>query len=232
VIAPDLPGFGDSSARPEEGYDLESQVQRLRDFVSALGLERIHVVGNSMGGHLAAALLQRHPSLVRSLSLIDAAGVEPRADTEFTSSLREGRNLLLTESARDFRRLSAMMFVHPPWIPARVLDYLGRQASARRDWNERVFSDYFGAFAELEHGPVPPRDVPALIVWGREDRVLPVENVPVFAQLYPQAEVHVLEDTGHLPMLERPRALATHYRRFLDRLDAQRPAQLPISSSR
>jgi abhydrolase domain-containing protein 6 len=222
VIAPDLPGFGDSSRLPDERYDLASQVARLHAFLNALALDGpVHLIGNSMGGHLAAAYLRAHPDRVRSLALFDAAGVDPRADTEFIAALRNGDNLLLATSRADFRRLTAMMFVRQPFIPSRVLDHLGEQAAARRDWNARVFDQYWEAFDNLEHGPPLPV-VPSMIAWGREDRVLPVQDVAVFSQLLPHAEVHVLEHTGHLPMLEHPAIMASHYARFLA---SARPAE-------
>ncbi|MEO0972949.1 MAG: alpha/beta fold hydrolase [Pseudomonadota bacterium] len=228
IAAPDLPGFGVSSCLTQDRYGLHEQVARLVALLDALAWDRVHLVGNSMGGHLAAALARAHPQRVRSLALLDAAGVDPQASTEFNEALAAGTNLLLADSRRDFRRLTAMMFVQPPFLPGRVLDYLGDQATARNGWNARVFDQYRESFEPLEQGPAMP-DVPALVLWGQEDRVLPVEDAQVFARLLPQAEVVLLPQTGHLPMLERPREVATHCQRLFQRTQG---APGPQGSSR
>ncbi len=223
VVAPDLPGFGESSAVPEASYAVQAQVERLVALLDALQLGAVHVVGNSMGGHLAAALARAHPQRVRSLALLDAAGVDPQADTEFHQALAQGTNLLLADSRADFRRITAMMFVKPPFLPGRVLDYLGDRAAAQRDWSEQVFAQYRESYEPLEHGAALP-PVPALVLWGREDRVLPVEDAQVFTRLLPQAELVVMADTGHLPMLERPREVATHCEALFQRAATAAPA--------
>ncbi len=217
VLAPDLPGFGESSCIADADYDIAAQVERLRALLQVLGTGPVHLAGNSMGGHLATAYLRAYPDDVRSLFLLDAAGVDPQAATPFNDALRDGQNLLLADSRRDFRRLTALMFNRQPFIPGRVLDFLGDRSAARRDWNHRVFEQYMArSFADLQAGPPPPV-VPTLILWGRDDRVLPVEDLTILAGLMPHAQTVVLDDTGHLPMLERPRTVAAHYLRLLER---------------
>lgn len=230
VVAPDLPGFGESTCREESSYDILAQVERIVALLDRLDLGPVHVVGNSMGGHLAAALARAHPQRVRSVALLDAAGVDPQAPTEFHRALEAGDNLLLAGSREDFRRLTAMMFVEPPFLPSRVIDYLGDRAAAKRAWNERVFGQYREHYEPLERGPALP-PVPALILWGREDRVLPHEDAQVFAQLLPQADVVTLPETGHLPMLERPREVAEHCRALFVRAAAEGEHPHPSSSS-
>ncbi|MEM9384413.1 MAG: alpha/beta fold hydrolase [Pseudomonadota bacterium] len=220
VVAPDLPGFGESSCHAEASYALPAQVERLSTLLDALGLDAVHVVGNSMGGHLAAAFARAHPERVRSLGLLDAAGVDPQGTTEFHEALEGGTNLLLADSRQDFRRLTAMMFVKQPMVPGRVLDHLGDRATAQRAWYERVFKEYQESYEPLEHGPALPT-VPALVLWGREDRVLPVEDAKVFGRLLPDAEVVILPETGHLPMLERPRQVAGYCRALFERASAR-----------
>lgn len=208
IIAPDLPGFGESSCDGDADYGVDAQVHRLHELFEHLQLDTFHLIGSSMGGHLAALYLCRHPQRVRSLTLIDAAGVTPRRPTEFTRALdEEGRNLLLTESREDFRRVTDLVFSQPPVVPPRVMDYLGDRSAQRRDRYARLFEQYLRDARPLELGPPLP-DVPALVIWGAEDRVVPPQDGEVFASLLPRAELVVLADTGHLPMLEVPERVA------------------------
>jgi pimeloyl-ACP methyl ester carboxylesterase len=74
-IMPDLPGFGRSSYVPDANYDIPSQVPRLEAFASALGLSRFHLLGNSMGGNLAASYAATYPQRVVTLGLFAPSGV-------------------------------------------------------------------------------------------------------------------------------------------------------------
>lgn len=76
IIAPDLPGFGDSARHADWDYSLAAQRVRLEGFVDALQLGPLHIAGNSMGGHLAAMYAYTRPEQVRSLLLLDNAGID------------------------------------------------------------------------------------------------------------------------------------------------------------
>src|SRR5690606_39235182 len=117
VVALDLPGFGESS-KPDASYDVASQVERLRAFVQALQLERPHLIGNSMGGHIAALYAARYPTEVRSLALLDNAGVTSPRQSEMFAMLERGEpNPLVVRKAEDFDTLMDFVFVSPPPLP-------------------------------------------------------------------------------------------------------------------
>src|SRR5688572_28862600 len=75
VVMPDLPGWGESERRDGEDYRVEAQVDRLAAFLDALSLERVDLVGHSMGGHIAGLFAARHPERVKTLTLVSTAGV-------------------------------------------------------------------------------------------------------------------------------------------------------------
>ena len=72
VIAPDVPGFGDSSKIPGAKYDMQTQVMRVHEFVRAIGLKKFHIAGNSMGGLIAGMYAASYPEDVLTLGLFDA----------------------------------------------------------------------------------------------------------------------------------------------------------------
>src|SRR3546814_6844567 len=76
VIAPDLPGFGENERNPQLAYDVEAQTARLKGFVDALGLDRPHIAGNSMGGWIALRYALDYPQALASLILLNNAGVK------------------------------------------------------------------------------------------------------------------------------------------------------------
>ena len=102
VIALDLPGFG-ASSKPAGSYDIGTQTERLADIIDALGLDQLHLMGNSMGGHISALYAARHPTRIRSLTLLDNAGITSPQPSELRLRLSRGEtNPLVVKSPRTF----------------------------------------------------------------------------------------------------------------------------------
>jgi len=215
VIAPDLPGFGDSARHADWDYALTAQRDRLERFIAALELSPLHIGGNSMGGHLAALYTHTHPGQVLSLALLNNGGIEAPAQSELMLALGRGENPLILSSADDFDRLLAFVSYKPPFVP-----WPAKGVLAEKTFEYAAFNSYvFDALKDERYVPLEPllSDIrqPVIVIWGEFDRVLDVSSVEVMKPLLPQAQVIVMPDTGHLPMLERPAATAAHYRTFL-----------------
>lgn len=217
VIALDLPGFGESS-KPEIDYDVASQTERLHAFVKTLGLTRLHLIGNSMGGHIAALYAARHPGQVLSVALLDNAGVtSPRKSEMFTMIERGEANPLVVLQAEDFDALMRFVFVNPPPLPESLKRHFAEQSMANQELYDRIFSQLRNRYVPLE--PELPRiQVPTLLLWGEQDRVLDVSSIEVMKPLLQKPSVVVMKDCGHAPMIERPEETARHYQAFLDSL--------------
>lgn len=215
VIALDLPGFGDSS-KPDASYDVGTQAERVSAFVKTLALGKVHVVGNSMGGHIAALYAARHPEQVRSLGLFDNAGVTPPKKSELYEMLERGEpNPLVARDAEGFARLVNFVFVEPPAVPANVKRYMAEQASARSAQNDKVFSHLRERYIPLEP-ELPKIQAPTLLLWGDKDRVLDVSSIEVMKPLLKNPTVVIMQNCGHVPMIERPEETAAHYQDFLN----------------
>jgi pimeloyl-ACP methyl ester carboxylesterase len=218
VIAPDLPGFGDSVRHADWNYSLSAQRDRLTAFVEAVGLDRFHIAGNSMGGHLAALYAHQHPEQIRSLALFNNAGVEAPNPSEVQLAVERGENPLILSSPEDFDRLVALISYKPPFIPWPARRVIAKQAFEHAAFNQTIFDSYRNDRAIGLEPILPEIGVPVLILWGEHDRVLDVSSVDVMRPLLPQAEVVIMPDTGHIPMLERPAETARHFRAFVDGL--------------
>lgn len=214
ILVPDLPGFGDSSRLNEQSYDINSQVERLQAFVDALKLPRFHLLGNSMGGMLSAAYSLEHPDKVLSLGLLNSAGVKEPELSPRSKAWAEGRNILLLENSEDLDRLFALAFNHPPAMPQIAKDYISQKALEQRAFNEKVAKDLSTQPFELDD-KLAQIQTPSLVIWGDSDRIIDVSSAKVFEQGLPESTVIIMEDTGHLPMLERPKKTAKHYQQFL-----------------
>ncbi|MNQ36415.1 Lipase 1 precursor [compost metagenome] len=215
VIALDLPGFGDSD-RPAGSYDVGTQAERLESFIKTLELGKVHLVGNSMGGHIAGLFAARYPNQVRSLALFDSAGVKAPKPSELFRLIESGQpNPLVVRNAEDFERMLAFVFVEPPPLPTSVKAYLAEKALANQAHYDDVFRQLRERYIPLE--PELPRiEAPTLLLWGDRDRVLDPSSIEVMKPLLKRPSVVIMENCGHAPMLERPEETAQHYQAFLD----------------
>jgi len=215
VVIPDLPGFGDASREPDARYDIASQVARLHTFTRALGLGRIHLCGNSMGGFIAAQYAATYAASIRSLWLLDAAGFEGAFETPAIRRYAEtGETVLLVRSRRGFDELMSTVMHRRAWVPPAVLHALADRGIRDRPLHERIFGEIGSGSPTLEV-VAAAISAPTLIVWGRNDRIL---NPNVAAHMLASiagSELSLLEDTGHLPMVERPRRVAADFLRFV-----------------
>jgi abhydrolase domain-containing protein 6 len=218
IIAPDLPGFGESSRDPEHAYTIANQVAFLDAFTRALELGAVHVAGNSMGGNISGGFAARHPDRVRSLGLIAAGGVtSPQPPERVTIMERTGVNPLLVEDVEDFDRLLDLIFVVPPAMPGVMKQYFADRAVANRGFNDKIFADITAPSGGMSLEPLlPSLTLPTLILWGDTDRVLHPSGADVFAAGLPHAQRVTMTACGHSPMIERPEETAQHYGAFLE----------------
>jgi pimeloyl-ACP methyl ester carboxylesterase len=212
VIVPDLVGFGESTHLLDADYHYAAQAGRLHDFVQALGLKRVHLGGNSMGGAIVMSYAAQHPQEVGSLWLMDAAGVADAPPGELARILAQGgRNPLIVTTEGDFDALMKFGMSEPPYVPGPMRDVLAEQRIANQELERKVFQQIA---TDSVSGTIKGLSTPTLIVWGAEDRVLSAGSVPLLQALLPQSQAIVMPHVGHAPMIERPQQSAEDYLRF------------------
>ena len=215
VIAPDLPGFGYSAPHADWDYSLLPQCSRVNDFARALGLQQFHIAGNSMGGHLAALYSHAYPEQVRSLALLNNAGINAPAESGLQRAIAKGGNPLIADSLADYNALLAFVAYKKIFLPWPVRGVFARGAMRQANLHRRIFDSIQNDLSTGLESILAEIKDPVLILWGEYDRVLDVSSVDVMRPLLPQAEVVIMKDTGHLPMIERPAETAAHFLSFV-----------------
>ena len=218
LIAPDLPGFGETSRVADEKYTLALQAQRVKELLGALNIQRVHVTGNSMGGHLTAIYTHHYPQDVLSMGLMDAAGVAEPVKSPQTLAFERGESPQVTRGFSEYQAMLKMVSEQEPFIPLPAKRYFANIATANADHYQVILDDLLADDSSRLEPYLPYMQQPTLIMWGRQDRSLDVSSVAVFEQLLPNAQSHIFENTGHLPMVERPAESAAVYRAFLQSL--------------
>lgn len=218
ILAPDLPGFGLTRFPDDLPFDVESQARRVLEWLDAVGVEHCYLGGNSMGGYIAAAVARIAPERVKALWLMAPGGLQDAPYAELFQEIAAGRhNPLVVRDPADFERLVKLCFERRPWMPRALRWHLAERAALGCD-------RALGIFAALRYDSPPLESfaaelaVPSLVQWGDHDRVLHPDGLELLESLLPDCKAVMLEDTGHLPMIERPRACAGAWLPFVDRL--------------
>lgn len=216
LIAPDLPGFGDNVRDPERDYQIGTQAARLRDFLDALGIDKVHLGGNSMGGYIALRFAIDFPERLHTLTLFNNAGVVGTHESPLQIAAADGKNPLEIKSADDVSRMFAYITHEPKKIPGQFRKIIYQDFAAHRELLDRIFwelvSDNINNSLNDQLDKVK---APTLIIWGRHDQLIDVSCVAVLEQGIANAQSVIFEDVGHVPMIEKPKATAKHQLEFL-----------------
>ncbi len=227
VIAPDLPGFGDSG-KPLRPYHAAFFANWLAAFCDELGVGEAVFLGNSMGGRVALEMGLRHPGKVRRLVLLAPAPafIRHREFVRLVRLLRPELALLpVPISHTQVVKNTKQLFAQPSRLPDTWFD-------AAADEFIRVFSTprgriaFFSAarqiYLEEPYGErgfwdrLPSLERPALFVWGSRDRLVPHAFARHVTKALPKATSVVIEDCGHVPQYERPEETNVLVREFLE----------------
>lgn len=218
VICPDLPGFGESGAAGTADYSIPRQAARIVGFMDALELDACHIGGNSMGGFIALLVALESAGRVRSLILLNNAGVDGPELTTAQQALKQGHDLFEIRNADDVRNLMDMLFHSPPYLPYIVCTAIAAHLARRRDLEHLILIQIL---VDAVDGRLNDRldelMVPTLILWGDSDNLLHVSAADVQHAGIAGAEKVILDNTGHVPMVERPFRTAREIRSFLSR---------------
>lgn len=213
VIAPDLPGFGESSKPEGAGYKIADQVMYLHALVQKLGLKEVSLGGNSMGGDIAASYAAHFPEEVKTLWLVAPGGVATAEPSELGQLLKAGGpNPLLARNEQDFDRVIHFVMTDPPYFPGVIKKVLSQRAAANYALHEKIFQQLRDS--EALEPQVTGLPTPTRILWGDHDRLLHVSGAKILAGLMPKASVTIMPGIGHLPMIEKPRESAQDYLAF------------------
>lgn len=216
VIIPDLAGHGEAEFNPDWDYGQQAQAERIVALLDSLGIERAHIIGNSMGGYIAAYFALAFPERSLSAAMVDPAGVISPEPSDMDRLLAQGQNPFEIRSQEDFQRFYPMTMAQPPYLPAMVLDATAQTYMARRERYRQIFKAIHDEPRLTER--LPAMQVPSLLIWGEQDRLIDVSAVSVWRAQLPDVAVVVMPEYGHMPMVEAPAETAEIYRTFLNGL--------------
>jgi pyruvate dehydrogenase E2 component (dihydrolipoamide acetyltransferase) len=197
VIALDLPGHGQSDVKLP-GASFEALATFVLHFLDAINVERVHAVGHSMGGAIAAQMALAAKQRIASLALLNSAGLGEEIDAGYIEGFASAG------SRRELKPLMEQLFADPSLVTRQLVDDVlkYKRLDGVQSLLVELGSSLFGGGRQAAQparklsGTAPP----LLVVWGREDRVIPVAHA---AHAPAGARVHVLDGAGHMAMMEK-----------------------------
>ncbi|MES2582881.1 MAG: alpha/beta fold hydrolase [Pseudomonadota bacterium] len=218
VIAPDLPGFGESGRLPDQAYDYAAQTERLRLLLDALGVHRVHLAGNSMGGTIAVLFAIAYPQRVASVALIGAPhGIRSPQPSRMDGLIDAGKAPLIAHTTAEFAQMMDLVFAKQPFLPYPILQATEQAALRNADSNMRLWNAQLKDRYLLD-GRINGLQQPTLVLWGGQDQVFDASGAELLRSRLNNPRIDVLPGVGHLPMMEAPGHTAQAYAGFLDSL--------------
>ena len=220
LIIPDLLGFGDSSKPMTADYRAEAQATRLHELLQAKGLASdIHIGGNSMGGAISVAYAAKYPKEVKSLWLIDSAGFWSVGVPKSLESATLENNPLLVNKKEDFYQMYDFVMSKPPYIPKSVKAVFAQERIANKALESKILAQIVEDNVEERAKVIAEYNIPTLVVWGEEDKVIKPETVTLIKEIIPQSQVITMPKIGHVPMIEAVKETAKDYKAFREGLN-------------
>lgn len=202
VLVPEHPGFGESDD-PDWLECMDDLAYHYIEWLDQLGLDRLHVIGSSLGGWLALEIAIRQPHRFLSMTLIGSAGLAP-PPTGLEHLFRWSPEQMVRNTFHREALVQAALAAPPdPEIAAK-----NRHTVLRLGWAPRLHHP-------MLHKRLRRLTMPTLLAWGEEDRVLPVTQLAAFQRLLPHADARTYPDCGHLPHIEQQAAFTQDVLQFL-----------------
>lgn len=214
VIAPDLLGHGES-AKPEGDYSLGAYATGLRDLLVILGVDKVTILGHSLGGGIAMQLAYQHPECCERLVLIDSGGLGREVSWLLRLMSLPGADLvaplLFPSFVRSWGEAIGRFALRGGLRSARV-------SESWRSYSSLIDGDNRAAFVRTVHGvinhggqAISANDrlylldhIPTLLVWGDRDGIIPVSHAYAAHEAIPHSRLEIIKGAGHFPHVEEP----------------------------
>lgn len=209
VYVPSLPGFGQSE-RPNWIASVRDLAAWVTWFVRDLKLPQpINVIGFSMGGWVAAEIAVINPHIFKKMVLVGAAGVKPEVGEVWDYFLNSGKDAFQQSFHNPAGSQEYALYYGRDWTPEEEEHVeINREMAARLIWKPYMRSHTLPALLQAIA-------TPTLLVWGREDKIIPLDACRLFQKAIKGAQATVLAGCGHMPEMEKPEEFANTVAGFL-----------------
>ena len=206
VVTPLLPIM----SMPLKKLSLEGLVDYVESFVNFKGYSKVHIIGNSLGGHIAQLYSMRHPSKIKSITLTGSSGL-------FENSM--GSTFPKRSNYEFVKRKAQETFYDPATATKEIVDEVFDTINDRSK-AIRVVVTAKSAVRNNLKDKIHAITAPVLLVWGKQDSITPAWVGEKFHEILPNSELEIIDECGHAPMMERPELFNSILDKFLAKFKA------------
>ena len=214
TIALDLPGFGGSDIPATMDYTIETFREFIVGFINEVLMNdaKTSIVGHSLGGYIAAEVTIENKQRVERLVLIDSSGMLKKP----TPLLEQYLKVAMNPSRDAVKKVFEQMVAVPTRIPSKLVEgFISRINLPNAKY---AFKSTLANSTNTQIGLRRLKlisDIPTLILWGIEDRVIPLEHSRLFKEAIKDSQIMIIQDAGHTPFAEKPALVCEILRKFL-----------------
>ncbi|KAM5187552.1 monoacylglycerol lipase ABHD6 isoform 3-T11 [Callospermophilus lateralis] len=218
LVCVDMPGHEGTTRSSLDDLSIDGQVKRIHQFVECLKLNKkpFHLIGTSMGGHVAGVYAAYYPSDVSSLCLVCPAGLQYSTDNQFVQRLKELQDSatmqkipLIPSTPEEMSEMLQLCSYVRFKVPQQILQGLVDVRIPHNNFYRKLFLEIVNEKSRYSlHQNMDKIKVPTQIIWGKQDQVLDVSGADMLAKSIANCQVELLENCGHSVVMERPRKTA------------------------
>ena len=217
TVAFDLPGFGRAEKPRDFPYSIEGYQTWLAPAIDELGLTRVHLIAHSFHSQTGLLWAAMHPEQIASVTLLDAGVLEDYpgnlvANIWRTKYAGEVLQFITTRPAfKLFMRWGNPRGLNPKWLDELITEDDRDTRRVTLELYRNTDFDQGGLFREA----LSPRNLPALVIYGKNDPFISWRYAERQRDTFPDAQVHVWDDCGHFPHVQHPERTAALVAQFL-----------------
>lgn len=219
VVILDLPGFGDNEILGKGAYTYANQVANIEAVLDAIGVQKFHLVGNSMGGQISGMLAEALPDRVMSVSFVGSpVGIDTPTKSRFETMMEKKSYTLVVHDMEEFADRNTLLFPQKPFVPQTIEQYWAKAEIAQAKEHERIWNEVNSSNRQPLQTIAPQIEQPALVAWCKEDEIFDFSGAQVLVDALKQGQMVTLSGCGHVPSLDAPTETGQAVRHFLDGL--------------
>jgi pimeloyl-ACP methyl ester carboxylesterase len=216
VIAPDLPGFGETGIVNDEMYTATQEAVKLENFIRSLNIQSFHLVGISMSGGIAGLYAAMHPGRIKSLTLIGPFGVQSDVKSDFRKAYDDGQIPIIFKTAEGFDLSMSYGRNKQEKMPSHFKSYLAKESAKTYDFYIRAFHHEINSEGwDILRKDLKKIQSPVLVIFGYKDRIFDVSCIDIFKKEIKNVQTHIIKDSGHITYFDKPDETITVIKDFI-----------------
>ncbi len=216
VIAPDIPGFGETTILQKDSFTINEQTHHLHTFISSFNFKKIHLVGVSMGAAIAGTYASIYPKAIKSLTLISPYGIKTKIKSYANIHYRKKiKDLLLYTDLAHQNAFMQLVLNKKIFIPGSVKSYFLKRRLKNYPKYEKIFNGIYSSGENNLFKHLHKIQATTLAIWGTEDRLFHYSGAKIIKRYIRKSEIVLVKNGSHAMFYDRSKEVTEALLKFL-----------------